>query len=472
MINLGNKREFFWDSYLVDEDKTTAFKRLMHPTFVETSFYFEKGVTALMFNSILKDDKGYKMYYMHWDVPDRKDRYLAVVESNDGINWIKPDLNIYPHPELEHNNVIFEHADSMFVFYDKNPECKPEEKYKAVAPYYNVINGETHLELWGYTSSDGYNFNLSHCIADDTKGEFDSLNTVHWNDGKYICYFRNMHTIDGEEIKEWNNDHIRDIRVMYSDDFKTWTEPKRLNYSDDKDYQLYTNCIFPYERAPHVLVGFPTRYCERKEWTDNTQQLISAPIKKKSMLEDKDGARSGLALTDCIFMCSRDRENWYRYNEAFMTPGYENEHNWVYGDCYPSYGLIDSNKETYYMYALGRRRSIGYERSMNRYEIRKDGFACYMADGEDRVLITKPLTFSGNDLHLNFSTSAYGYIYVDVLDEKGNELSSKKSFEIYGDTIDRKISFEDGSDFSEYAGKPVRLRFSMRDSKIFSLKFE
>ena len=32
--------------------------------------------------------------------------------------------------------------------------------------------------------------------------------------------------------------------------------------------------------------------------------------------------------------------------------------------------------------------------------------------------------------------------------------------------------FADGSDFSAYEKKPVRLRFRMRDAKIFSLKFE
>ena len=109
---------------------------------------------------------------------------------------------------------------------------------------------------------------------------------------------------------------------------------------------------------------------------------------------------------------------------------------------------------------------------MTRYEVRKDGFACYMADGDEKILVTKPLVFEGSDLHLNFSTSAYGYIYVDVIDENGNELSGKESFEIYGDTIDRKISFSDGSDFSQYSGKPIRLRFRMRDAKLFSMKFE
>ena len=89
-----------------------------------------------------------------------------------------------------------------------------------------------------------------------------------------------------------------------------------------------------------------------------------------------------------------------------------------------------------------------------------------------KSLVTNPLIFEGNELHLNFETSAYGYIIVDVLDEDGNKLSEGQSFEVFGNNIDRRVMFEDGSGFAAYAGKAVRLRFRMRDAKIYSMKFE
>ena len=144
----------------------------------------------------------------------------------------------------------------------------------------------------------------------------------------------------------------------------------------------------------------------------------------------------------------------------------------MYGDCYPAYGIVDSGREVYYMYTKDWHRSVGCPKPINLYEVRKDGFACYVADGKERTLVTKPLIFSGKDLHINFQTSAYGYIYVDVLDKDGHKLSENESFEIYGDNIDRRILFADGSDFSKYEGKPIRLRFIMRDAKLYSLKFD
>lgn len=469
VIDLGKKREMFWDAYMVDEGRTTAFPRLIQPTFRECCCQLDQGeeLQAISYPCLVQDPKGYKMYYTVWRWGGST--YLAVIESTDGIHWTRPRLDIFSHPELETNNVCLDQSDTLFVFYDTNPVCPADEKYKAVGPFNGeVAPGKYEGGLWCYVSADGYHFTRSHRLATD--GHFDSLNTVHWRDGRYACYYRHLHNEQGEDVHTWQNDCIRDVRVMYSEDFKTWTPQKRIEFDDTKDYPLYTNNVIPYERAPHILVGFPTRYCERKSWTQNTEQLASSELKKKVIRETEQ--RGGLAVTDCIFMTSHDGEHWHRYNEAFMTPGYEHEHNWVYGDCYPAYGFVDSGRETYYMYTKDWHRSAGYPKPVNRYEIRKDGFACYMADGDERVLVTKPLTFEGSDLHINFSTSAYGYIYVDVLDEAGQLLSGQESIEVYGDTIDRIVYFADGSNFSDYAGRTVRLRFRMRDAKLFSLKFE
>ena len=166
------------------------------------------------------------------------------------------------------------------------------------------------------------------------------------------------------------------------------------------------------------------------------------------------------------------RKLWHRYNEAFLTPPYEGEHNWVYGDCYLSYGIIDSGRECYYLYEQESSKSRGIPKPLIRFEIRKDGFACIMAESKEETVVTKPFTFTGSILHLNFTTSAKGYIYVDVLDKDGNALSEKTSFEVFGDNIDRKVWFADGSDFSEYQGKEIRLRFRMAEAKLYSLWFE
>ena len=223
-----------------------------------------------------------------------------------------------------------------------------------------------------------------------------------------------------------------------------------------------------YDRAPHILIGMPTRYCERKQWTENFAQMPRAEYRKQKIEEGVP--REGLAITDCIFMWSRDGLNWDRYLESFMTPRYEAEHNWVYGDCYPSYGYIDTGDENISFYTI-ENVCVPGTRPLMRHVIRKDGFGCYWSGGKEEVLVTKPIIFEGSKLHLNFAGSAFGHLYVEVLTADG-ETSLGKSFEIFGDNIDRVVTLEDGTDFSQFAGKPIRLKFTMLDTKLYSLKFD
>ena len=481
IIFIGKEREPLWDAYIVDKEMTTATPRVMTPVKKECIFEFDqKNETfSISYPCIVKDDLGYKMYYQPWNEEGFKP-CVCVIESGDGIHWHRPHLDIFEHSELKENNVVIDCVkDGIFVFYDTNPACPKEEKYKAIGAEKMIHpDGEEKTSLCCFVSPDGYHFTLSHPMT--RYGTFDSLNTAMWNGEKYVCYYRSFHNIEGVDNSEildlgqiyshskmWSY-ATRDIRVMYSDDFRSWTLPEMIKFDDGLDYPLYTNNVEIYDRAP-IYIGFPVRYCERPEWTENISQMTGYQTKKTAT--ERIEPRTGRVSTDCIFMCSRDGKNWHRFNEAFLTPGYEDEHNWIYGDCYLGYGLVDSGKEYYNLYTIDRHFSFGYPKPLNRYEIRKDGFACYEAGGDEKALVTKPIIFDGTALHLNFSTSAYGYIYVSVLDENGNDLSGE-SVEVFGDNIDRRVVFSDGFDLSTLREKAVRLKFRMRDAKLFSIKFE
>ncbi len=466
-IDLGKKREVFWDDYLVDTEKTTAFHRVEEPMKKEHVFVFDKGYekSGVSYPLIVKVDDTYRMYYTIGNQrEDNRFSFYGVLESKDGINWERPSLGKFDMEVEGMDNFMITMDDNAFTFYDTNPDCPPDEKYKTIVREIGKTDdGHERLMLRCFTSADGYDLKKAHVVTD--KGRFDTLNTAFWDGEKYVAFIRNIHDMN----EDWSI-VTRDVRVMYSKDFKEWTTPKMIEFDDGLDYGLYTNNVIPYERAPHIMIGFPVRYIEKMTWEGATKQLASYKVKKE-VSEKLDIDRVGRAVTDAIFMCSRDGEMWHRYNEAFFRNGYEDTDNWVYGDGGSCYGFVDSGRETYYMYVTECSRSMGKPKPLRRYEIRKDGFACIMAGGDEKVVITKPLVFEGSELHLNFSGSAYGYMYVDVLDENLNPISPE-SYEIYGDTIDRTVIFPDGSDFSGYAGKTVRLRFRMRDTKLYSMKFE
>ena len=94
-----------------------------------------------------------------------------------------------------------------------------------------------------------------------------------------------------------------------------------------------------------------------------------------------------------------------------------------------------------------------------------------MSGGE---LVTKPLTFSGKSLSLNFATSAAGSLRVELQDSQGKPLPGyalDDCEELFGDNIDRHVLWKAKTDLSSIVGKTVRVRFVLRDADLFSFQF-
>ena len=49
--------------------------------------------------------------------------------------------------------------------------------------------------------------------------------------------------------------------------------------------------------------------------------------------------------------------------------------------------------------------------------------------------------------------------------------SLAESEDIFGDEIERVATWKDGADLSALAGRPVRLRFVLRDADLFAFRF-
>ena len=184
--------------------------------------------------------------------------------------------------------------------------------------------------------------------------------------------------------------------------------------------------------------------------------------------------REGTAVTDCVIMTSNDGFTFDRRNEAFMTPGLENQTNWWYGNCYTVYGLVETEAEeagapneiSFYMGENYRIKNVNFRR----YTLRLDGFFSWFAPYRGGELLTKPLTVTGENMYMNFATSAVGGITVTVCNEEGQELEGYSSYVMFGDSVDRPVEFE--KSLKELEAKTVRLKFKMKDAHLYSFIFE
>nr|MBQ4318232.1 hypothetical protein [Clostridia bacterium] len=512
MINIGNRRECFFDYYLIDTQKTTARLMLHSPVKRERVMLHDLdwegddcGSHTFFFDDRWYGCDGefakgtYRMYYrVHrtaaYDPSPSRSEDIAIcyAESPDGINWVRPDLGLYEWNGNIHTNIVLDktiHDDlcTCYVFRDPNPDCPPDEKYKLISAYDEPKkpNGEKgKFRLFCYPSSDGIHFRPGYMLTD--KGYFDSVNVIVWDDdaGLYRGFVRGVHcsgfnpadgfigsddwdTVVGQ-IKAGSGRLIRDVMYIESKDFHVWTDPVWLRYDDGDEIQMYNNNVMPYFRAPHQYIGFPLRYFERTEWTPNYDELRGSEKRRERCKEQK---RFGLAITDCGFMTSRDCVHFHRFPNAFVRPSAENGRNWVYGDGEIAYGMLitgssDRGAEDELSLYFAENRITGEAMELYRHTIRIDGFASLHADGEETV-VTKPFVYNGSRLSVNISTSAFGYLYFTLIDKDGSWYVSS---EVFGDSTDRSVFF-DGDIIKRLSGCEVTLEVRMRDADLYSMIF-
>ena len=88
------------------------------------------------------------------------------------------------------------------------------------------------------------------------------------------------------------------------------------------------------------------------------------------------------------------------------------------------------------------------------------------ADDREVLVVTKPFTYEGTNLYVNFSTAARGYLYVAL--HCGD--SVYESCETFGNTVDRRIVF-DSAAVADCSGREVTLEIRMKDADLYALRF-
>jgi len=475
VLNIGNNRECFFDDYLVDTEQTTAEQVIHHPVRRGAVMHHDEPWEGNCsdYHNFIYDNGIWRMYYLGWwyGYGKNTDIHLCYAESRDGIHWEKPHLGLCEFNGTKNNNIIFnkesfgQTMDNFAVFRDDNPECQPDKKYKAVAR----ADRDNSPCLVAFYSPDGIHWTKGNEIT--RKGVFDSLNVAFWDavNKKYRCYFRNFHAV-GETTPESlpTETAVRDICYTESTDFVNWGEPVRLNYGDSEDVQLYTNVVQPYYRAPQILVGLPSRYICRPQWNGSFDELCGKDARLERI---KENPRYGLTITDCVFMASRNGVDFKRYDEAFIRPEPEEPYGWVYGTAYPAWGMIETQSDMpgadpeISLYVFENHWS-DKPADFVRYTIRCDGFVSMHAGAKEKLLVTKPFIFDGDELRINFATSARGYLKITLEAENGTAIESCETF---GNSIDRRVHFD--GDVSALAGKNVTMKVRMLDADLYSIRF-
>lgn len=455
-ISIGNRLEPFVDDYLVEEFSGEAALRLHPPQRREVVLVHDaswEGNTST-YHTVFHDGEKYRMYYRahHYEQHgsgkiQNHPEYICYAESDDGIEWTKPNLGLFEFKGSKENNIVW--ADGPGVhnfapFHDSNPDALPSEKYKAV--------GSRGKGLYVFKSADAIHWELMHDEPVITDGAFDSLNLAFFDSyrGRYVDFHRHF------------RDGVRDIKTAVSDDFIRWSDPEWLSYTGCPTEHLYTNGIVAYHRAPHLFVGLPKRFVADRNPSGHPAKGVS----------------------DAVFMTSRDGATFRRWPEAIVRPGLQASR-WVNRNNLPAWGIVETasdipdapnelsiyTTEDYY---------VGDAVSLRRHVWRLDGFVSVHAPFSGGEMLTKGFQFSAGDtddgtrLRLNVSTSAAGSVRVELLDGDGEPIPGRTAAEcdpIFGDGIAIPVSWGGDRDLTALAGEPIRIRFQLRDADIYAMQF-
>ena len=490
VIDVGSRRELFVDNFLVAQLAGRAELRLHHPEPQEIVMVFDapwEG-NATAYNAVFKDGNRYRMYYRAWNLsvtpsgvePGDNPQIACYAESDDGIHWRRPNLGLHEFKGSKQNNILFVRGEiggvknengAPAVFRDDNPATAADARYKTFVHYIKYGNGMLPLKspdglVWSPMSPNP-------AITDPHRNAFDSQVCAFWDAvrGEYRAYWRYFEKSDGG----------RAIRTATSKDFLHWENRADLKYVDSPPEELYENYIAPYFRAPQVLIGFPVRYVERG-WSDSMRAL---PELENRENRARSSERYGTALTETLFMASRDGVMFKRWNEAFVRPGPERPGTWNYGHLYSGWQVVETkaviagepNELSLYAsegYWSGHANG-GHSSALRRYTLRLDGFVSAQAPMSGGELISKPLRFSGRQLALNFATSAAGSVRVEIQDANGQPFPGFTLDDcppIFGDTIERHVTWKQGTDVSAVAGQAIRLRFVLKDADVYAFQFQ
>jgi hypothetical protein len=449
-IDLGSRRELFVDDFLIASLQGAELK-LHKPQPRDVALVCDRpweGNTSAYY-TLFADGNRFRAYYRGWHFDEKKKRaghaeYTCYAESRDGLKFEQPALGLVDFQGSKQNNIIWTGVGThnFTPFKDGNPTCPAQARYKALAGGKTKVNGKPRDCLNFLQSADGIHWSLA-AEAVITAGAFDSQNLAFWDSerNEYRAYWR-IFTAGHTDERGWKPSGVRAIRTATSKDFIHWTNQVDLTYVNSPEEHLYTNAVQPYFRAPHLFLGFPTRFQPK------TQQV------------------------EPVFMTSRDGQLFRRWPEELIPITAPKDRGGNRSN-YMAWGLLQlpGDPREVSVYAT-EAYYTGPGSRLRRFTFRTDGFVSVRAAAAG-TLRTKPLKFAGNQLVLNIASR--GPTRVELQDAAGKPLPGFTLDDcqpITGDHIEHVVSWTAGADLAQLAGQAVRLRFALQDADLYALRFQ
>lgn len=489
---------------LIDDEVIASMqnlKRTLHPGTKHPNnpvFKPEKpweGAIQLYGSVLLEPDGTYRMWYnaIGDSRPGRfQGERLCLATSKDGIHWDRPKLRLVadigwrstePGDPLD-NNILIERAEIPSVFRDdRDPD--PSRRYKMYLLCRGGLEGKSPGFYLLY-SPDGITWkpcatNPVH-VGDDVCTFVQDART-----GEYLGFPKTQRPVDGH--------YRRQVGLIVSRDGLQWSPLEPILLNDEQDDRLaqangytyrdfYGMSGFSYEGMYLGFVWTFSIWAGREGGLPNEDGTIELELafshdgKVWSRYPTREPvlARTPCAsIRPCVPVRGKAPEPYDgkpRPFDAGMI--FTATQPVIAGDEIRLYycGIDSTHLLALPEYAKKMQYPPPYG-AVGLATWRLDGFVSLDAGAQEGMLLTKPLSFEGNQLEIN-AEAAGGSVCVELLGADGKALAgfgASDCVPLKGDGVHQMVTWRKGS-VGALAGRPVQLRFLLRNAKLYSFKFK
>ena len=498
-MNIGTRKQLFADKRLsassfnvrltMNPPHQTGEENVTRDTWWEQ----EPGSKIGGYSTIMRENDKFRLWYQFghlyepWCNQSGAGQSVLYAESEDGIRFTKPELGLHKFYGSEGNNVVIPgYVQGGHVWID--PNAPPEHRYRSQG------NGQGYMPF--YSSPDGIHWQETHRVKLPStitgSSKVDGRSNIHWDVelGRYVMFTRLFFaaanpTPKGSGIYRGH----RAVRRLESDDLVHWDNERLVLTHDETDLAAH---LADLPDQPPVDYNFATvfRYPDERglwfmlatcywHWYDRDADGISLV----------SGYGLGPNANDIRLLVSTDGKHfeWLGGRAPFIRLGPEGrfDSRLVHEMAYP----IPMGQELWLYYQGSNLEHGGAERNgekildpaasepkdaISRAVMRLDGFVSADAEYAGGELTTPPLVFEGERLLLNLDTSGGGEVKVEIQDESGTPLPGHTLAEVRplnGNSVAMPVRWTSGDNVGALAGRPVRLRFAMKDCKLYAFQF-
>ncbi len=490
VLEIGNRKQLFIDDYMIQsltdarQVLNTATKAPNNPVIkpdrpwegslspvAKVMYDEDKGLFKMWYSTTQqwKAERGGQLSDYHWtekgSVRERVDaayQYvgdhneytyrLCFATSKDGFNWEKPDLGKVEFNGSRSNNILPKGSRAP-TFLDPN-EKDPAKRYKAIG--HTRSKDPPGMQLHLYYSPDGFEWTAEpdNPVMDTTPepGRWGPTHYMGWDPIRrvYAAHIENC-------LHRKCPLGVRMVGRAESPDLKSWSLPQNIIVPDERDHIDSEFYLFPVVTYEGTYIGLP--------WIFRTTNTLHYP----TLAFGRDGVHY-------------DR----RFREPLIRPGDEGSFDTV--SLYVQPPIMHGGKVWIY-YTGANWRGPEQLFLMGDSALRAPALATLPEDGfvsidagklRPGVLLTQSFSFKGSNLWVNLEParhndgSGVAEIKVEILDHQtqpiaGFSLDDSDRFTKAGRF---KASWGGQSDLSSLAGRPLQLRFWIRNAKLYSFQFE